>query len=65
MSDGYCHTTLRILIDGASLDVLRALLQKLVGGFFVLYLGGNFGGNFSDPLNKGSKNSGTISEHFS
>ena len=48
----------------ASQLLLPALLQKLVGEFF-FFLGGNFGGNLSDPQNKGSKKSGEISEHFS
>ena len=55
--------------------VLPALLQKLVGDFFDYWegnLAGNFAGIFAGfffwgggPQNKGSKNSGEISEHFS
>ena len=55
--------------------VLPALLQKLVGDFFLIFRGEiweiwweiwrEFSGIFSDPQNKGSKISGKISEHFS
>ena len=54
-----------------SCHFLPALLQKLVGEFFFGFFtgkfgkfsgkfGGNFRGFFSDPQNKGSKNSGKI-----
>ena len=53
------------------LNVLPALLQKLVGDFLILGGGGNFARNlagilrdFSHTQNKGSKCSGKISEHF-
>ena len=55
--------------------VLPALLQKLVGEFFLIFrreiwkikweIWRKFSGIFSDPQNKGSKISGKISEHFS
>ena len=54
---------------------LPALLQKLVGEFFLIFhreiwkflweIWREFSGDFSDPQNKGSKISGKISEHFS
>ena len=54
------------------LFILLALLQKLVGDFFLILgreiwreIWREFCGIFSDPRNKGSKISGKISEHFS
>ena len=56
----------------APVFVLLALLQKLVGEFFLIWgreiwreIWREFWGIFSDPRNKGSKISGKISERFS
>ena len=55
--------------------ILPALLQKLVGDFFLIFrreiwkiqweIWREFSGIFSDPRNEGSKFSGKISEHLS
>ena len=56
----------------AALSVLPALLQKLVGEFFLIFrreiwweIWREFSGIFSDPQNEGLKFSGKTSEHFS